>query len=272
MRCLLVGVVCFGVVLFSGGAAQDARAESSWDAIRPAIFSERPIHVARDIVRVFAPYRTFDDRIIPISVKSEVSGDLTIKSLTLVADDNPMPVIGIFRPAGSSKTFNVAMNIRLDGTSSVRAVVETSDGALYMAKSLVKTSGQGACASPPVTDLKTIDKTLGQMEFKDVTPVQTAGNFTSLVRRGRVKLTHPNLTGLQMDQITLRHIPARYVNTLTVSQGKQRLFTLESGITLSENPEIEFDYRLNGAASITVQATDTDGTKFERTFPLGPGS
>ncbi len=272
MRRLLAGLLCAGAVLMNNGAAQIARAESNWEAIKPAIFSERTIHSARDIVKLSAPYRTIDDRIIPIEVKSQVSSGRTIRSVTLVADDNPMPVIGVFRPSNSTSTFNVAMNIRLDGSSIIRAVVETSDGALYMAKSLVKTSGQGACASPPVTDLDTIGETMGNMAFKDITPAPAEGSFTSLVRRGRVTLSHPNLTGLQMNQITLQHIPARYVDTLTVTQGKQQLFTLESGITLSENPEIEFDYRFNGAASLTVQATDTDGTKFQSRFPLGPGS
>ena len=251
---------------------QAVRAEDTWSAIKPAIFQERVIHHARELIVMEAPYRTLDDRLIPIQVRSSAPNGRSIKTLTLIADDNPMPVIGVFRPAEPVSKFGIGLNIRLDGTSNIRAVVETDDGALYMMKKLVKTSGQGACASPPVTDLDKIDETLGQMAFKDVTTKTASTGFTSIARRGRLKLMHPNLTGLQMNQITLHHIPARYIDKLTVWQGKRQLFTVESGITLSENPEIEFDYRLDGSEDITVEASDTDGTKFKSSFALGPAS
>ena len=268
MRKLFSQLVLAGGVLLCGGASQNAIAETTWQAIKPSIFQDRVIHLARDIVELSAPYRAKDDRTIPISLKSKVAGTRSIKSVTFVADDNPMPVIGVFKLADGMSKFNVAMNIRLDGTSMVRAVVETNDGALYMTEKRVKTSGQGACASPPVSDLDLIDETIGQMTFTDVKTTATKNGFTSLSRRGRLKLSHPNLTGLQMNQITLQHIPARYINKLNVFQGDRELFSLESGITLSENPEIEFDYRLDGSTELTVKAIDTKGTEFKSSFPL----
>ncbi|MCP5081280.1 MAG: quinoprotein dehydrogenase-associated SoxYZ-like carrier [Alphaproteobacteria bacterium] len=260
-----VSVLC----LAQSGAVS---AESTWSAIKPAIFQERVIHHSRELIKLEAPYRTLDDRIIPIRVNTTLPGGRSIKSLTLIADDNPMPVIGVFRPASDVSSFGIGLNIRLDGTSIIRAVVETDDGSLYMTHKLVKTSGQGACASPPVSDLDKIDETIGQMAFNDVTSKGAATGFTSIARRGRLKLMHPNLTGLQMNQITLQHIPARYVDKLTVWQGKRELFSVESGITLSENPELEFEYRLDGSEDLTVEASDTEGTKFKSSFPLGPAS
>lgn len=258
---------------FTFGQTGPGWAETTWSAIKPAIFQERVIHHSRDLVKMEAPYRTLDDRVIPIRVTSSVPAGRTIKSLTLIADDNPMPVIGVFRPASDVSRFDIGLNIRLDGTSNIRAVVEADDGSLYMTKKLVKTSGQGACASPPVSDMDSIDETLGQMAFKDVTAkAGSSTSFTSIARRGRLKLMHPNLTGLQMNQLTLQHIPARYVDKLTVWQGKRQLFSVESGITLSENPELEFEYRLDGSSDLTVEASDTEGTKFKRSFPLGPAS
>ena len=260
------------VMLFTGIAATQSQAETVWQSIKPAIFQDRVIHFGRTIVELKAPYRTADDRIIPIQVKSKLTDGRTIRSITLVADDNPMPVIAVLRLTNGAPQFNIGLNIRLDGTSMVRAVVEASDGSLYMAEKLIKTSGQGACASPPVSDLSKLSETLGKMRFSDVTAINSAAGYTSITRRGRLQLTHPNLTGLQMDQITLQHIPARYIDTMTVLQGDQQLFTVKSGITLSENPEIEFEYRFDGSSDITVLATDTDGTKFVSVFPIAPGS
>ncbi|MDH3740520.1 MAG: quinoprotein dehydrogenase-associated SoxYZ-like carrier [Hyphomicrobiales bacterium] len=268
----LSGLLAGAALLLSSGTIADVRAESTWSAIKPAIFQERVIHQSTGIIKLDAPYRTIDDRTIPITVDALVPDGRTIRSITLLADDNPMPVIAVLRLANAETRFKLGLNIRLDGTSPIRAVVETSDGALYMTEKLVKTSGQGACASPPVTDLDKVSDTIGQMAFSDVDVDAATSGQTLINRRGRLKITHPNLTGLQMNQITMQHIPARYVDTLTVWNGEQQLFTIESGITLSENPEIEFDYRLNGSANLTVVATDTEGTKFKSVLPVGPSS
>ncbi|MGI9464330.1 MAG: quinoprotein dehydrogenase-associated SoxYZ-like carrier [Aestuariivirgaceae bacterium] len=272
MRHKLTGTVVACGLLLSGGGVGGLKAETTWQAIKPAIFQARAIQQNQDVVTLDAPYRTVDDRVIPIKVRARVAGGQAIRSITLVADDNPMPVIAVLRLADGAGEFNFGLNIRLDGTSPVRAVVETSDGALYMTEKLIKTSGQGACASPPVTELDMVDATIGRMAFSDVTVDVASAGMTSIARRGRLKLTHPNLTGLQMNQLTLQHIPARYVDTMTVWQGDKQLFKLESGITLSENPEIEFEYRLNGSSDLKVLTTDTDGTRFERVFPIGSSS
>ncbi len=272
MKTRTIGMALAFASVLSLASSGPALAESTWSAIKPAIFQERVIHHSRELISLDAPYRTLDDRVIPISVKSSLPSGRSIKSLTLIADDNPMPVIGVFRPSSDVSRFDIGMNIRLDGTSIIRAVVEADDGELYMTKKLVKTSGQGACAAPPITDLDKVDETLGQMAFQDVTAKGSTAGFTSIARRGRLKLMHPNLTGLQMNQITLHHIPARYIDKLTVWQGKRQLFTVESGITLSENPEIEFEYRLDGSQDLKVEATDTQGTKFNSSFPIGPES
>ena len=272
MNRTLTGTLAICAMLIAGGSTSNLHAETSWQAIKPAVFQDRTIHPAADIVTLSAPYRTQDDRIIPVSVSAKAPAGRSIRSITLVADDNPMPVIAVLRLARGETSFDFGLNIRLDGTSPVRAIVETGNGQLYMDETLVKTSGQGACASPPVTDLDTVDETMGKMTFSDLPAEPSASGQTTITRRGKLTLTHPNLTGLQMNQLTLQHIPARYVDTMTVWTGDQQLFSLKTGITVSENPEIVFDYRLNGAFDITVVATDTDGTKFKSVLPLGPSS
>jgi hypothetical protein len=43
-------------------------------------------------------------------------------------------------------------------------------------------------------------------------------------------------------------------------------------MTLSENPRIAFDYRINGAAAITVRTKDTNDTVWTKEFPIGSSS
>ncbi|MEL6217204.1 MAG: thiosulfate oxidation carrier complex protein SoxZ, partial [Pseudomonadota bacterium] len=55
-------------------------------------------------------------------------------------------------------------------------------------------------------------------------------------------------------------------SSLEVFQGEERLFRMEGGISISEDPVFRFSYNPNGAAEIRVRATDTDGNVFERSF------
>ena len=76
-------------------------------------------------------------------------------------------------------------------------------------------------------------------------------------------IRHPNYSGLQRDQITQLFIPAHFLDTIEVWQEDELLFTMEGGISISENPVFRFFYRDNGALNLTVKATDTEGNTFE---------
>jgi sulfur-oxidizing protein SoxY len=47
---------------------------------------------------------------------------------------------------------------------------------------------------------------------------------------------------------------------------------MKGSMTLSQNPVIDFDYRVNGAETMRVFARDSDGATWERSFPIGQGS
>ena len=87
-----------------------------------------------------------------------------------------------------------------------------------------------------------------------------------------VMLRHPNNSGLQMDQVTRLYTPARYVDHLAVYQGDQLIFSVEGGISISENPNFRFNFARNDSKSLKVDATDIDNTRFSQVFPLKPGA
>ena len=249
-------------------------AEPVWDEIKPAIFGDRAIHRGNPAnVVLTTPYRSSDDRIVPVAVNAQFADGRTVRAVTIVIDENPMPVSAVFRFDNPRNSVAIAANMRFNGPSPIRTIVEASDGKLYMTESYVKTSGLGACASPPVSNPTEALASLGQMELSHPeATIETGRNATQLTQKARLAIKHPNLTGLQMDQITLQYIPARYISNIEVQQGDELLFTVESGIALSEDPEIEFDYRLNGSGPISVYVKDTDGTEFRQEFPVGTGS
>jgi sulfur-oxidizing protein SoxY len=87
-------------------------------------------------------------------------------------------------------------------------------------------------------------------------------------REAQLMLRHPNNSGFQMDQVTRLYVPARFIRDLTVRQGGDLLLQVEGGISLSEDPNIRFDYLPNGAAAFSVEAIDTDNATFRAEFPV----
>lgn len=257
-------------LMISGGSANAETAEN-WSELKKMIYKDRVILPSKNEITLTAPYRAADDRRVPIDISVRLPQKTLIKQVTLIIDGNPMPVSARFDFNKPKSTFTFATQMRLNGPSNVRAIVEADDGKLYMTQRYVKTSGLGACSSPPVGDPEELLKNLGKMQFKDITKTQSA-KASQLNRMAHLKIKHPNLTGLQMDQITLRYILARFIKKVEVRQSGQKLFTLTGSISFSENPELAFDYQLNDGDQLEVKVEDTDKTIFKDTFPLGVGS
>jgi len=249
-----------------------ALAGSAWDDIRPSAFGARAIQDGSAFIAFQAPYRAEDQRNVPLSVDTAFRDGRKIKSVTFIVDENPMPVAAAFRFADSREHASLGIDIRLDHASPVRAVVEASDGALYMVEKFIKASGAGVCAAPPAGDPVLAEKTMGQMTLTDLTGSDAAAGATRFHRAAELNIKHPQLTGMQMNQITLLYTPMRFVNSVEVRQGDETIFELEGSMTLSENPRIAFDYQINGAATIKVRTRDTSDTEWRKDFPAGSNS
>jgi sulfur-oxidizing protein SoxY len=266
-RLILSAFMAGYAVLFAPVAAL---AGSTFDDLRPAIVGDRVIKDGRGIVSVKAPYRPEDIRAVPLDVDATLTDGRTVRAVTLVVDNNPSPIAASFKFGPGRTHVGLGIKFRLNQQSDVRAIVEASDGTLYMTTQLVKfPGGQAACSAPPQTPPEETAANLGKMTLADVSSGIAA---SSINQRVRLALSHPNHTGMVLDQITLLYTPLKMVREVTIRQGDEPVFTMEGSIALNENPVIEFDYRRNGASNIAVTATDTDGASFQRSFPIGPNS
>jgi sulfur-oxidizing protein SoxY len=247
-----------------------AMAGSAWDEIRASVFSSRTIHEAGDIVRLTAPTRPEDQRAVPIGVEATLEDGRTLKSVTLIVDQNPTPVAAVFDIGGKRDHVKLAMNLRLNAATDVRAIVEASDGELYMADQFVKfAGGQASCSAPPQGDPQEIAANMGKMTF---TQERANAALTEMAPHAKLTISHPNHTGMVLDQLTLLYIPLRIVTDLEVRQGDERVFAMKGSMSLSQNPAIDFDYRVNGADKMNVLVKDSDGAAWQQSFPIGQGS
>ena len=78
---------------------------------------------------------------------------------------------------------------------------------------------------------------------------------------------HPNNSGLQMDQLTQLYVPAFFVNELQVLQDDRLILKMVGGISISEDPNLRFNYVPNGAKTVRLEASDNTGSQFTAAWP-----
>ncbi|QIB36340.1 quinoprotein dehydrogenase-associated SoxYZ-like carrier [Ancylobacter pratisalsi] len=260
---LVLAVALFSALTVSAAGAQEANAEESWNALKPDVFGERPIADSSPLVRLDAPTRAEDAAMVPITIEVALpEGDpRTVKKLTLIVDENPAPVAATFTFGGERHDVTLGTRLRVNSYSYIRAIAELSDGGLHMSERFVKASG--GCSAPALKDEEVALQNIGKMKLRVLEPTKQ-GDATKASRFSQLQLMirHPNYSGLQMDQVTRLYIPAKFVDNIEVKQGDDLVFSMVGGISLSEDPAIQFSYEPSGKA-IHVDAGDTDGRKFE---------
>ena len=246
----------------AASAGQEQPSEETWNSIKGDIFKDRPILDGSGLVILDAPRRAEDSAIVPIGMRVNLPGDdkRTLQSLTLVIDENPAPVAGTFTIGPRSGVTSISTRVRVDSYSYVRLIAELSDGQLYGVKTYVKASG--GCSAPAASNADATKSMLGQMKFR------TFRAETDALPEAQIMLRHPQNSGLQMDQLTRLYIPPFFIDHLKIWQGDDLVVSMEGGIAISEDPNIRFNYRPNGAANFRVEAVDTSKELFRDEWPV----
>ena len=87
----------------------------------------------------------------------------------------------------------------------------------------------------------------------------------------KLLISHPNSSGLQMDQVTRNYIPAYFMQILNVTYNGQAVFRLESDIAISEDPSFEFIVRPSDPAAsgvIKAEVLDSNQRHFSQSWPV----
>lgn len=253
-----VAIAIFSLALSCGVRAEDPNVEDgiAWASIRKDTFGPRDIIDGKGFISLDAPERAEDAAVVPITIRltSELAGK--VKSLTLIVDENPAPIVATFtygEAAGSGQRI-LATRIRVDRYTFVRVVAETTGGELYMTRAFVKASG--GCSAPASRDLEEAAKSIGKMRIKTATAIGGKSNL------GEVMIRHPNISGLAIDQLSGGYPPARFISQISVTADGKLVFSMEGGISISEDPHFRFSYAASANDSLEVTAEDSDGTKF----------
>ena len=245
-------------------SAKAAEADDPWPGLVRDVFNGREIADGAGLLVLDTPYRAEDAALVPLTVRTTLpAGDARyVKNLTVVIDKNPAPVAATFQIGASSGISSISTRVRVDMYTDVHAVAELSDGKLYAVKTFVKASG--GCSAPAAKTADEAKSSVGQMRFRQFAKIDAP---VSRAREAQIMVRHPNNSGLQMDQITRHYVPIFFVRDLKVWQGDTLVFAMEGGISISEDPNIRFNYMPNGAKTFRVEATDTNDTVYRGEWP-----
>ena len=237
----------------------------TWDALRYDVVGDAAIADGAAIFAVEAPYRAHDAATVPVRIV-QTAPDATLHKATVVIDENPAPVAAdlTFGPALAPLDFE--LRVRVNQYSNLRVIADTGAG-LAMTGRFVKASG--GCSAPATKGMTEALAAMGQMRLKTFA---SDGPQSGTRREAQIMIRHPNYSGLQRDQITQLFIAPHFIDRLEVRQGDEVLFTMEGGISISENPVFRFQYTDNGAPSFRVLAHDTEGMSFAQDLPKEPAS
>jgi sulfur-oxidizing protein SoxY len=259
-------VVAIALVVGSGVHSPVFAAEQTdpWPELARDIFNGRNLQDGASLIGIEMPYRAEDAAIVPVTLRTTLPvGDArTVKAITLVIDQNPAPVAATFQ-IGAGVTM-ISTRVRVDSYTNVHAVAELSDGQLYASAVFVKASG--GCSAPAAKNADEATANLGQMRFRQF--ARSTDGPVSGPREAQIMIRHPNNSGLQRDQVTLLYVPAFFVRELRVWQGDELVLSMDGGISISEDPNIRFNYLPNGAIRFRAEAVDTDGHVFEGEWPI----
>ncbi len=248
--------------------ALDIDANPMWLQFRDSLFAGRPITTpADDVLKLEAPARAEDAAIVPIALRAQFpqSDARYIRRIYLIIDNNPSPMGAVFDFTPASGRAEIETRVRVDAYTHMRAIAEMNDGKLFMSTRFVKASG--GCSAPPGKDPQAALATLGRMRLRvEGEPVLNRPSLAQLM------MSHPNHSGLAMDQLTRNYTPAHYVRLVRISYAGEPVLTAEVDFTISENPNFRFYFVPKGRGELKAEVLDSQSRRFEATLPVQPVS
>ncbi|WP_031432757.1 quinoprotein dehydrogenase-associated SoxYZ-like carrier [Methylomarinum vadi] len=232
--------------------AMAAQEESKWtNELKQQFFAGKTIKESDDVISIDAPYRAEDPALVPVKIISKIpqTPNKYIKKILVLVDKNPFPFVGEFEFTPASGKADLAMRVRVNTYSYIRAIAEMNDGALYMTKKFVKASG--GCSAPIGADLDAAMKRLGKMKFRLDEGVKSGEPTLA-----QLLISHPNITGMQMDQVTRFVKKSHFVDHLKVTFNDQPVLTAKTDIAISADPNFRFYFVPNGAGELKAEFTD----------------
>lgn len=219
-----------------------------------------------DRVKVDFPAIAENQRQFPVQVDARaVAG---VKRIIVFADLNPIQKAVEFTPH-DAEAF-IALRIKLDQRTPVRAAVEVADGSWLLSGGWIDAAG-GGCSAPPVSRVKG-DWAQSLMQLRGrLWSMPGAGPGAGLSRptaRLALAVRHPMDTGF------VDNIPGYWLETVALRAGGRLLAQLRLNASVAEDPAIMLMPHVAAGEAVTVDGRDSGGVELAASIasplPIAP--
>jgi sulfur-oxidizing protein SoxY len=267
--------VVLSFALLLGAAVSPVRAEVSeedraqrWSDLRHAIFGDRAVEDGGAAITLTAPARAMDAAIVPVAIALDGALAKEVKAVYLVIDDNPSPLAAVFHPGPAADMREISTRVRVDDYTYLHAVAETTDGRLLQTARFIKAAG--GCSAPAGKDQALAMQRLGKMKLV-LEGKRPPNEPAAAPVVAKLLISHPNNSGLQMDQLTRNYIPADFVQSVRITYDGKPVMTIDGDIAISEDPAFTFAF-MPGAepGELKAEIDDSRQRHFEQNWPVPP--
>jgi sulfur-oxidizing protein SoxY len=262
---ILYAVLALWLAIPAASWAQDSDPEASvvWKKLRADLFAGAPIAAGDNVVTLETPKRAEDAAIVPVAIRAQFpqTSDRYIQKLWLIIDNNPSPIAAVFRLTLASGRADIETRMRVEQYTHVRAIALTNDGKLYMVTNYVKASG--GCSAPAGKDAVAARANLGKMRFRfddALVPDRPA--------RAQLMISHPNDSGLAMDQLTRTYAPPHFVRSIEVRHDGEMVMSADVDFSISENPNFRFYFVPGNGGELDAKVIDNKDLEFTASVRL----
>jgi len=248
----------------SAAAAGEQTPVDVWQTfLQPRYFAGKTLVEDKTVIDMQTPYRAEDAAFTPVTIKAQFpqTPERYIERIYVIVDNNPEPLAGTFVMTPEMGRADLALRLRIDNYTNVRAVAVLNTGEHHMVSNFVK--AQGGCSAPLGSDFEQAMDRMGTMNFRTVGERNPDHTIV-----GQLMLSHPNVTGMQKDQKTQLVRPAHYVKAVKLYFNDKLIMTAETGISISEDPSFRFFFRPEQAGEFRADVTDSKGMSWSHTFKV----
>jgi sulfur-oxidizing protein SoxY len=259
----LVGLLAGGAALARDLDPDPAKSEI-WNKVHASVFQGARFEANADqVIALETPARAEDASVVPIAIRARFpqSPERSIDKVWLIVDRNPSPLAAEFQFTSDSGRADIETRIRIEEYTHVRAVARTTDGRMYMVANYVKASG--GCSAPAGKDPAVAKANLGKMRLRvEEKPLPGKPVLVQLM------VSHPNDTGLAMDQLTRMYAPPHFIRRVEVRYDGKPVMTADVDFSISENPNFRFYFTPREGGELQASVVDNTDLAFSTTMKL----
>jgi len=231
--------------------------------LREAFFKDVEIIEDKTVIDMTTPYRAEDAALTPVTITAQIpqTPERYIEKIYLVIDNNPQPLVGTFNLTPDMGKADLAMRVRIDRYTNIRAIAVLNTGEHHMVTNYVKASG--GCSDPFGGDIYEALKRAGGMKFRTVGEI-----LADSTQVGQFSVSHPNFTGMSVNQRTGNIVPPHYVNKLKLTFNDKTIMSAETGISISQDPSFRFFFKPGQGGKLRADVEDSKGNKYTEEFEV----